>query len=115
MCTATFEYTAEKEDELSFKPGDILVNVNFKDDGWWEGELNGKKGWFPDNFVETVAVSASEPTGGGGGSGMNTDATYPVGTQFAKVTYDYTAQNPDELSLQVPSISARCLPLACFL
>ena len=48
----TFEYTAEQPDELTIKVGDIIRNVIQSEGGWWEGELKGKKGMFPDNFVK---------------------------------------------------------------
>lgn len=47
-----YSYDAEQPDELTIKPGDIIKNVSMVDGGWWEGELNGKKGMFPDNFVK---------------------------------------------------------------
>lgn len=47
-----FDYDAEQEDELTIKVGDIIKNVQMSEGGWWEGELNGKKGMFPDNFVK---------------------------------------------------------------
>lgn len=25
-----------------------------EDEGWWEGELNGRRGFFPDNFVMVI-------------------------------------------------------------
>lgn len=36
-----------------------------EDDGWWEGEVNGRRGFFPDNFVmlipaETLQVSVGQ-------------------------------------------------------
>ncbi|XP_078619031.1 SH3 domain-containing kinase-binding protein 1-like isoform X16 [Branchiostoma floridae x Branchiostoma japonicum] len=49
-----FDYEAELDDELSLKIGDIITNVKQQDGGWWEGELNGKKGVFPDNFVKVI-------------------------------------------------------------
>lgn len=48
----TYEYEAEQEDELSIKVGDIIKNVSTAEGGWWEGEINGKTGMFPDNFVK---------------------------------------------------------------
>lgn len=50
---ADFPYKANNKDELSFKKGDIitLVTEDGGDPGWWKGELNGKSGVFPDNFV----------------------------------------------------------------
>ncbi|KAH3700037.1 hypothetical protein DPMN_075003 [Dreissena polymorpha] len=48
-----FPYTAEQPDELTIKVGDVIKNVVMEDRGWWEGELNGKKGMFPDIFVKS--------------------------------------------------------------
>ena len=51
-----FTYTAENPDELSIQVGEV-VNVlekKLEDVGWWKGELNGKIGVFPDNFVELL-------------------------------------------------------------
>ena len=47
-------YTALNDDELSLSVGAIVnvINRNLEDDGWWQGELDGKIGVFPDNFVE---------------------------------------------------------------
>ena len=47
-----FKYDAEQPDELSINIGDVIKNVIMSEGGWWEGELNGKKGMFPDNFVK---------------------------------------------------------------
>eukprot|EP01121_Diplochlamys_sp_Union-15-3_P003328 TRINITY_DN1317_c0_g3_i1.p1 TRINITY_DN1317_c0_g3~~TRINITY_DN1317_c0_g3_i1.p1 ORF type:complete len:317 (-),score=94.13 TRINITY_DN1317_c0_g3_i1:17-886(-) len=42
------------EDDLAFRVGDV-INVIYKDEsGWWQGELNGKVGYFPSNFVEEL-------------------------------------------------------------
>ena len=46
-----FEYDAEQPDELTLHVGDIIKNCRVVEDGWMEGELNGKRGIFPDNFV----------------------------------------------------------------
>lgn len=48
-----YEYEALHDDELTLRPGDIIKNVRYIDeDGWMEGDLNGKRGLFPDNFVK---------------------------------------------------------------
>lgn len=51
-CVVEYEYVAQEDDELTIRPGDIITNVQKQDGGWWEGEVNGKKGMFPDNFVK---------------------------------------------------------------
>lgn len=48
-----FKYDALHDDELTLQPGDIIKNVHYiEEDGWMEGDLNGKRGLFPDNFVK---------------------------------------------------------------
>ncbi|KAG5898986.1 hypothetical protein JTB14_004705 [Gonioctena quinquepunctata] len=48
---ALYSYKRSNNDELCFKKGDIIT-VTQKDDGWWEGTLNGETGWFPSNYVK---------------------------------------------------------------
>jgi SH3 domain-containing kinase-binding protein 1 len=48
------DYVAENEDELSIEEGDIITILKKEDEGWWEGEIDGRKGWFPSNFVEEI-------------------------------------------------------------
>ncbi|KAI5106347.1 SH3 domain-containing protein 21 isoform X2, partial [Silurus meridionalis] len=57
-CQVMFDYTANSEDELELKKGDIVAIINkaCEDEGWWEGELNGRRGFFPDNFVMIIPM-----------------------------------------------------------
>ncbi|KAB0385626.1 hypothetical protein FD755_000582 [Muntiacus reevesi] len=48
-----FDYHPEAPDELALRRGDevkVLRKVT-EDKGWWEGESQGRRGLFPDNFV----------------------------------------------------------------
>lgn len=58
MCIALFPYEAKHEDELTLKENDmiILLSTDLPDKGWWKGQLNGKIGVFPDNFVKLVSL-----------------------------------------------------------
>lgn len=56
LCKCTFEYDAGNDDELTLKVGDIITILNQEEEGWWEGELNGKQGVFPNNFVEELSA-----------------------------------------------------------
>ena len=51
-----YSYVAEYPDELSLQIGDVInvVEMSLEDVGWWKGELGGKVGVFPDNFVELL-------------------------------------------------------------
>ena len=59
-----FEYEAEQPDELSLHVGDIIKNCKLVEDGWMEGELNGKRGIFPDNFVVKKDITPPPPAPG---------------------------------------------------
>eukprot|EP01097_Dermamoeba_algensis_P012068 TRINITY_DN966_c0_g1_i1.p1 TRINITY_DN966_c0_g1~~TRINITY_DN966_c0_g1_i1.p1 ORF type:complete len:1106 (+),score=323.31 TRINITY_DN966_c0_g1_i1:51-3368(+) len=49
---AQFDYDAGTPDELSFREGDVIFILQKDPGGWWEGELNGRKGWIPANYVQ---------------------------------------------------------------
>lgn len=54
---ALFDFSGSS-DELSFKVGDEITVVNEVLDGWWMGELEGKRGLFPTPYVEVVTAIA---------------------------------------------------------
>lgn len=54
LVKARFNFKQNNEDELSFNKGDLIHVTRQEDGGWWEGNLNGKTGWFPSNYVREV-------------------------------------------------------------
>ncbi|XP_027631550.1 SH3 domain-containing protein 21 isoform X2 [Tupaia chinensis] len=48
-----FDYQPEAPDELALRKGDLVkvLRKTTEDKGWWEGECQGRRGVFPDNFV----------------------------------------------------------------
>ncbi|XP_053438660.1 SH3 domain-containing protein 19 isoform X4 [Nycticebus coucang] len=54
---ALYDFHGENEDELSFKAGDIITELVSVDDDWMSGELMGKSGIFPKNYVQFLQVS----------------------------------------------------------
>ncbi|XP_078682908.1 rho GTPase-activating protein 26-like isoform X35 [Branchiostoma floridae x Branchiostoma belcheri] len=50
---ALYACEGENDQELSFRPGQIIYNVKPSNEpGWLEGWLDGKKGLLPENYVE---------------------------------------------------------------
>ncbi|XP_048258424.1 SH3 domain-containing kinase-binding protein 1-like isoform X4 [Haliotis rufescens] len=115
-----FAYEAEQEDELSLKIGDIIKNVIQSDGGWWEGELNGKKGMFPENFVKVLKQDDKGKSPGiGKKEAPERKSVRELASKFkdnmplgplppkkkdkkkkCKVMFDYTPENEDELLLK---------------
>ena len=55
-CIAMYDYEATCNEELTFLEGQIIKirkrTLHDVDDGWWEGEMDGKIGQFPSLVVE---------------------------------------------------------------
>ncbi|XP_071502696.1 SH3 domain-containing kinase-binding protein 1-like [Diadema antillarum] len=120
-----FDYEAVNLDELTLTKGDVIKNIKMMEGGWWEGEVGGKRGMFPDNFVKVIKDKEKEkgssmksktqaPLANGdaaASSGMNTPDQDSKVTKReggskkrlmrAKVAYSYNPQNDDELELVV--------------
>ncbi|CAO2601041.1 CD2-associated protein [Lemmus lemmus] len=124
-----YDYNAVHDDELSIRVGEIIRNVRkLQEEGWLEGELHGRRGMFPDNFVKEIKRE-TEPNDnnlpikperqGNVASLVQRISTYglPAGgiqphpqtktlkkktkKRQCKVLFDYLPQNEDELVLTV--------------
>ncbi|NXF92559.1 SH319 protein, partial [Eubucco bourcierii] len=51
---ALYDFHGENEDELSFKAGDTITELESVDEDWMSGEIHGKSGIFPKNFVHIL-------------------------------------------------------------
>ena len=56
MVEVQYDYDAEYSDKLTIRVGDIIRNCKPVEDGWMEGELNGKRGVFPENYVKPLGM-----------------------------------------------------------
>ncbi|VEU21664.1 DEKNAAC102782 [Brettanomyces naardenensis] len=48
---ADYDYDAAESNELTFKEGDIISDIDKVDEDWWLGSLNGERKLFPANYV----------------------------------------------------------------
>ncbi|XP_055966203.1 nostrin [Sorex fumeus] len=60
LCKALYSFQARQDDELNLKKGDIVTIHKKKEEGWWFGSLNGKKGHFPAAYVEELPSDAGD-------------------------------------------------------
>ncbi|XP_077173576.1 CD2-associated protein isoform X4 [Paroedura picta] len=127
-----YDYDAVHDDELTIRVGEILRNVRkLEEEGWLEGELNGKRGMFPDNFVKAMkkepdpkddSLPVKSERHGNVASLVQRMSTYglPTGAfqphpqckgfrrrskkRQCKVLFEYTPQNEDELELKLGDV-----------
>lgn len=53
---AIYDYDAQGDEELDLRDGDIITVLMKEDSTWWRGELNGKQGMFPRQYVEVLGA-----------------------------------------------------------
>lgn len=55
-CVVEHNYRAVNSDELTLEKGQKvkIISKQISDEGWWKGELKGKVGVFPNNFVKLL-------------------------------------------------------------
>ncbi|XP_040283247.1 CD2-associated protein isoform X2 [Bufo bufo] len=125
-----YDYDAVHEDELTLRVGNIIKNVKKLDEeGWMEGDLNGKRGAFPDNFVKEIKKDAEpkeEPIpkreksgnvaslvqrmsvigipGMGPPPPPNKSLKKKSKKRQCKVVFEYIPQNEDELELKLGEV-----------
>ncbi|XP_051837813.1 dynamin-binding protein isoform X1 [Antechinus flavipes] len=46
--------SAQLDEELNFREGDVITIIGIPEPGWFEGELEGQRGIFPEGFVELL-------------------------------------------------------------
>ncbi|KAH7313277.1 putative cell division control protein Cdc25 [Stachybotrys elegans] len=52
---ALYDYEADDRTSLSFHEGDIIQVITQLESGWWDGVINGVRGWFPSNYCQMVS------------------------------------------------------------
>ncbi|KAI8982521.1 ras guanine nucleotide exchange factor domain-containing protein [Pilobolus umbonatus] len=51
---ALYAYESTDPSSLSFRPDAIIEVFAQLESGWWDGWCDGKRGWFPSNYVEII-------------------------------------------------------------
>lgn len=90
---ALYDYQADDRTSLSFQQGDIIQVITQLESGWWDGVINGVRGWFPSNYcavVQRQSDNVEEDMNGG-------DADDDHETQSLGGT-DYTNSDTESLS-----------------
>ncbi|XP_061612891.1 growth arrest-specific protein 7 isoform X2 [Phyllopteryx taeniolatus] len=59
-CKTLYPFSGEQHQQgLSFDAGEMIKVVQSLPGGWWEGEKDGARGWFPSSYVQVLERKAS--------------------------------------------------------
>ncbi|NXO52155.1 DNMBP protein, partial [Aramus guarauna] len=108
---ALMDLSAQLEEELDFREGDLINIVGIPEPGWFEGELRGRRGIFPEGFVElltplrTLGISEDpEPPGTCDTNGtveMPPKEEEEPGSTYGVALYQFQALESKELDFDV--------------
>ncbi|KAI1374620.1 ras GEF [Hypoxylon crocopeplum] len=70
---AQYDYEADDRTSLSFHEGDVIQVITQLESGWWDGVINGVRGWFPSNYCQIITNPDEIPEEVQNGDGGNDD------------------------------------------
>ncbi|EMT70342.1 cell division cycle-related protein [Fusarium odoratissimum] len=65
---ALYDYEADDRTSLSFHEGDVIQVITQLESGWWDGVINGVRGWFPSNYCQLITSPDDIPDGAHNGT-----------------------------------------------
>uniref|UniRef100_A0A671R595 Growth arrest-specific protein 7-like n=1 Tax=Sinocyclocheilus anshuiensis TaxID=1608454 RepID=A0A671R595_9TELE len=61
FCRSLYSFNGDQHQQgLKFEAGEVIRITQALDGGWWEGEKDGVKGWFPSTYVQVEVRSSSQ-------------------------------------------------------
>uniref|UniRef100_A0AAR2LRR3 Dynamin-binding protein n=1 Tax=Pygocentrus nattereri TaxID=42514 RepID=A0AAR2LRR3_PYGNA len=88
---------AQLDEELDFREGDVITIVGLPEPGWFQGELEGRTGIFPEGFVELltplVEIEAQQQ--------HQEEEEDEEGGVYGVALYEFRALEPGELDFDI--------------
>jgi son of sevenless-like protein len=73
---ALYDYEADDRTSLSFHEGDVIQVITQLESGWWDGVINGVRGWFPSNYCQIITSPDELPDHAQNGEAYQGDNEY---------------------------------------
>lgn len=95
-----FTFEAQYPNELSFHEGELVTLIRHVDDEWTEGELNGRVGLFPTEYVDIIVDCADQAVNASTAPcSVSTGEASVSGACFGRALFDFPATVEGDLAL----------------
>ena len=101
---ALYDYDSDDRTNLSFRTDDVIRVISTLESGWWDGVINGVRGWFPSNYCDVITPNDSDI--GSGESDVDSTAEIDDST-ISELTEEFGLDIGDK-----PSAAAFWIPQA---
>ncbi|XP_060556964.1 SH3 domain-containing protein 19-like [Ruditapes philippinarum] len=103
---AVHDYTAQHDDELSFKTGELIILVKRVDGDWILGKVDEREGMFPQDFVKVKMPFPGEKVEDDNSSNDSAEMFYDASAEKpdtighgprCRARFDFDGEGPDDL------------------
>ncbi|KAI3336811.1 ras GEF [Xylariaceae sp. AK1471] len=91
---ALYDYEADDRTSLSFHEGDVIQVITQLESGWWDGVINGVRGWFPSNYCQIITSPDELPDQAQNGEAYQGDNEFEDGVLYEE---DAEIENSSDL------------------
>ncbi|KAI1772475.1 ras GEF [Hypoxylon cercidicola] len=95
---ALYDYEADDRTSLSFHEGDVIQVITQLESGWWDGVINGVRGWFPSNYCQIITNPDEIPEQMQNGDGDAGDDELDVQAAYDDDFEDVNESDQDDFS-----------------
>uniref|UniRef100_A0A665UYC9 Dynamin-binding protein n=1 Tax=Echeneis naucrates TaxID=173247 RepID=A0A665UYC9_ECHNA len=92
---------AQLNEELDFREGDLIIITGLPEPGWFQGELEGRRGIFPEGFVELLGPLRSPQESVDCQEHVMEEDEEEEGGVYGVALYEFRAMEPGELDFDV--------------
>ncbi|CAL1712901.1 unnamed protein product [Somion occarium] len=106
---------------LAFRAGQVIHVLNRDSSGWWDGELDGRRGWFPSNYVtsdvgllteeELPKITRARNGAGHAYTTSTVSTTSWTSTTSHPISSSYIRTDHRPMAADNPSLDTYCPPL----
>ncbi|ORY69685.1 RasGEF domain-containing protein [Pseudomassariella vexata] len=95
---ALYDYEADDRTSLSFHEGDVIQVITQLESGWWDGVINGVRGWFPSNYCQIITSPDEIPDAAQNGDILGQEEEEADQVEYVEEEYEDDESDQEDLN-----------------